>query len=394
MLAYEIWLSMKLNFQVRKIQGLIERFGDAARVFDAKQDMLREVPYLTKLEIKSLSDKSIAYAKSVLRFCEKNGYRIMTINDDDYPERLYNIPDPPRLLYIAGELPPMDGVLALALVGTREPTEYGLSVSERFARELSGEGAVIVSGMARGIDGAAHRGALKAGGKTVAVLGNGLDRAYPSEHEELMLSIMKHGAVVTEYPPGSEPKGEHFPRRNRIISGLSHGVIVVEAPRRSGSLITMDIALEQGRDVFAVPGNVDDPKSIGSNLAIVEGAKIVTQPFDVLQEYIGLFPYIKLQPKGSVRTKKPEVSEKRRKSKPSGEAGEKAEELPKKMVAIPENISDNEKVVLEALLGGPRHIDEIAQETGLPPGTLSSVLTMLELSGYIETLPGKQFRVI
>ena len=278
-----------------------------------------------------------------------------TIWDPDYPQVLKDIPDPPVLLYGYGNLP--DGP-ALAIVGTRHPSDFGRVFTEQLAEELAAADMVIVSGLARGIDTAAHRGALNAEGRTLAVLGCGIDRVYPPENIKLYHQIIEQGTLISEYPPGSEPLPGHFPGRNRIISGLSKGTLVIEACRKSGSLITSEFALEQGREVMAVPGGVDRKTSYGPNLLIKQGAHPVTEAVEIL-EILG-------------------VTSHNRKARPLTKPDD---------FQLPEPAGS----VLSELTLTPLHSDELAKESGLTPMELSVILLQLELQGYAEKLPGGRY---
>lgn len=286
---------------------------------------------------------------------EDMGARLHTFWDADYPQALRAIPDPPAIFYSCGTLP--DGP-ALAIVGTRYPSSFGRLFTEKLAAELSLSGLTIVSGLARGIDSAAHRGALDAGGKTVAVLGCGIDRIYPPENKKLYHQMIEQGGLVSEYPPGSDPLPGHFPGRNRIISALGNATLVVEAARDSGSLITAEFALEQGKDVMAVPGGLDRKTSYGPNMLIKQGAHPVTEADDVLQ-LMGITPCTK--------------------------------NVGFKCKAAAENLPEAERTVLARLDLTPRHSDELAGESGLTPMELSVILLHLELQGFAEKLPGGRY---
>ncbi len=275
--------------------------------------------------------------------------------DSDYPQSLRQIPDPPAILYGCGTLPNEPG---LAIVGTRQPTDVGRMFTEHLAGQIAASGTAIISGLARGIDSAAHRGALNAGGKTVAVLGCGIDRVYPPENAKLYRQIIELGALLSEYAPGSEPLPGHFPGRNRIISGLSKGTLVVEAARASGSLITAEFALEQGREVMAVPGGIDRKTSYGPNLLIKQGAHPITEAAEV-QEILGLH-----------RESRKEL-------------------LNIELIEL--NLPEPAGRVLSKLSLTPRHSDELSGESGLTPMELSAILLQLELQGYAEKLPGGRY---
>ena len=287
--------------------------------------------------------------------------RVVTIYDRAYPRRLKTIADPPPLLYITGQLVPEDEA-AVAIVGGRRATPSGRAVTEDLARDLAGNGFTIVSGLARGIDAAAHRGALAGKGRTIAVLGCGIDRTYPSEHETLRRQIEAHGAVIAELPVGSPPHNHHFPRRNRIISGLSLGVLVAEAATNSGSLITAKLALEQGREVFAVPGSVREEACRGSNGLIKEGAKLIECAADILDE---LRP--QLEPSSRVRISAAPVTE------------------------TPIGFGKDETVVYDALSYDPCSVDAVIEQTGLSAAQVAATLLALELRGRVRQLPGQQY---
>lgn len=295
--------------------------------------------------------------------------RKIAIDDADYPKNLRNIYDPPKRLYVNGKLVEQDEV-AVALVGSRRATPYGLEMCEKLAFDLAVRGVTVVSGMARGIDSAAHRGALKAKGRTIAVMGSGHSEIYPPENEELYRRIAKTGAVVTEYEDDVPPLPGNFPRRNRIISGLSLGVVVVEAARNSGALITADFAAEQGRAVFAVPGRISSVTSAGANALIKDGARLVQSVDDMLEEL--------------------SIAEIKR------VAGEEGEDISngiarKTKAYIYNSLTDDERKVYKILSEDPLAIDEILVRTGLAAAGASKVLLALELKGLIRELPGKQF---
>ena len=261
-LKYWIWLSALRGLGNRNKLELLGRFGTPENLYYADGGQMEDLdPDLRKI----LDRRSLAETDRILGECERLGLRVLTFQDTEYPDRLKNIYDPPLLLYVKGRMPLFDEEVALAMVGTRSCTPYGVASAETLSHRLAKQGALIVSGLARGIDSAAHRGALRAGGLTAAVLGNGHDVTYPAENGPLYADIAAAGVILSEYPPGTRPERQNFPARNRIISGLCLGTIVVEAPARSGALITAETALEQGRDVFAVPGPIDSPSSVGCN---------------------------------------------------------------------------------------------------------------------------------
>lgn len=352
--AFWVGLSLVPGIGPARFRKLVEALGSPANAWSARPARLAE----TGLDRRAIESLLSARARIDLnREMEKlNGLRVrlLTLEDADYPQRLRTIADPPPVLYLRGELRPEDD-LSVAIVGTRKPTVYGRQATEQFARGLAENGVAVVSGLARGIDTYAHRGALDAGGRTLAVLGSGLDIIYPSENRRLAGEIAERGAVISEFPLGTQPDGINFPRRNRIISGLSTACLVVEAGETSGALITAEFALEQGRDVFAVPGNIFSPASRGPNRLISDGAKPACEMRDILEE-------LKL---------------------------EMAVEQRQARGAIPE--TDSEIAVLRCLGHEPLHIDEIRRAVCLPMSVVSSTLTLLELKGLARQAGGMNY---
>jgi DNA processing protein len=286
--------------------------------------------------------------------------RIITYFDAFYPALLKEIHSPPIVLYIKGkDIPP--GFSFIAVVGSRHPTHYGLKGAETIGFGLAKRGIGVVSGLAMGIDSAAHAGCLRGGGFTIAVMGTGIDVIYPPESSDLFNEISERGTILSEFPMGSPPEARNFPIRNRIISGLSKGVVVVEATKKSGSLITASFALEQGRDVFAMPGSIDSFKSTGTHMLIKQGAKLIENVDDILDEFI-------------LKTSQPV----------EGEFGVMRSSPPPEM-------DKNEKCIYEAMDEYPRHIDQIVRETGMEARVVLSTLMKMELRGIIKQLPGKMF---
>ncbi|MGD8720600.1 MAG: DNA-processing protein DprA, partial [Desulfobacterales bacterium] len=290
----------------------------------------------------------------------QKGVRIVTMTDPDYPALLLQIPDPPPFLYVRGKLESQ--CKAVAVVGSRIATRYGLSMAARLSAELAACGVTVVSGMARGIDTAAHEGALQSGGRTVAVLGSGLEKVYPAENRKLFQTIVRNGAVLSEFPMLTKPEPHNFPIRNRIISGMSYGTVIVEASKKSGSLITARLAAEQNREVFAVPGSVQSFKSIGTHTLIKQGAKLVENAQDVLEEIAGpLFEGIRLDDRPPPTKKEPPA------------------------------LTTEEAIVCGALEPYPIHIDDLGRKLSMAPGKLASILLQLELNGFVEQSPGNFF---
>ena len=391
-LKYWVWLSEVKGLTNRSRLLLLDHFGTPENVYYADEDEYRLVSGIEPRQIALLAEKSTEQADRILGACSRLGLRLLTMQDADYPTRLRNIFEPPVLLYVKGNLPVIDEEVAIAMVGTRKATPYGVEAAEKIAYGLCRQGALVVSGAAAGIDSASHRGALRAGGKTVAVLGCGIDVVYPAENEWLYRDIAASGALVSEYPPGSAAEAWHFPARNRIISGLSLGTIVVEAPEKSGALITAGTALEQGRDVFAVPGPIDAPMSRGCNRLVADGAAaLITDSWDVLREYEAMYPHKILGERVELpRTLGYQAREEQARAKKEEAAETPA--LPKLDLAKNDaGLTDDQITILRALKGGAMQVDDIIEQTDLPTRRVLSALTMLELEGFVEQGGGKHF---
>jgi DNA processing protein len=355
-----IALNMMEGLGPIKVRALIDFLGSPQAVFETDGDELQRVRGIgDRLSRGILSQRGQVDPAAEEERAQALGGRIVTPLDAEYPAALKAIYDPPLALYVRGSFLPADDH-ALGIVGSRKATHYGLNVADRMAYQLAQTGFTIVSGLARGIDTAAHRGALKAKGRTIAVLGAAIDQLYPPENAELADAIARQGAVVSEYPIGRQADRQTFPYRNRIISGLSQGVLVVEAGFKSGSLHTADAALEQGRSVFAVPGRIDHPAAKGTNRLIKNGAKLVDNVGDIIEEFELLIP--------------PE------------EMG-KPEKRPAARPEIP--LSEQEKNVVEILWKGPLDVDSLARETGMMSAELSGILLGLEMKRVVTMLPGR-----
>jgi len=282
---YWIWLSMACTPGSSTFGKLLEKFEDAKDIYEASDNTIAALITSKSKDFKALTDKKLDGARSVLDYCVNKEIGILTYEDGNYPELLRRIPNPPVLLYYRGNLPNFKEAFPISVVGTRRLTEYGKKNAFLISRDLALAGAIIVSGMAMGIDGVSHAGALSAGGTTVAVIGSGIDVCYPNSHLKLARAIVKSGCVMTEYAPGSPPNKENFPRRNRIISGISNATVIVEGKERSGALLTARHAKEQGRVVYAVPGNVSSPTSQLPNLLIKNGARLCTSADDIIRDF-------------------------------------------------------------------------------------------------------------
>ncbi len=370
-LKYWLWLTTKSGLSDIKILQLLAHFETPLQIYHAYEERVEALPFLAPSDALLLQNRSMRKADEILEICHKKKIRIVTMQDAEYPQPLLSLDDAPAVLYVKGQLTALSP--AIGVVGTRKATRYGLRVAEHFGYHLSKGGMTVVSGMALGIDGAAHAGALRAGKPTVAVLGCGVDIVYPAAHAALYEKIADTGAIISEFPPGAEPFPANFPKRNRIISGMSLGTLVVEAPKRSGSLITASDALNQGRDVFVIPGNIDAPMSAGCNALIQDGATMVVLPRDILEEYEAQFPV--KQVIASLPPEKPQL--------PALEPPRKAPLV--KIVRVREDImlTPEQKVITDLLLDGAKTNDQLIQESQFSAAEVMTQLTLLEVSGAI-----------
>ena len=383
-LKYWLWLTELRGLSNQTRLALLRHFGTPEDVFYADAGEILLTEGITREQAALLEDKDCTAADRILADCQRLDLRILTIQDAGYPNRLRNIYDPPCLLYVRGRLPAFDDEAAIAVVGTRDCTPYGISCGEKLGYGLAAGGAVVVSGLARGIDSAALRGALRAGGVTAGVLGCGLDVVYPPESRYLYEDVAAAGVLLSEYPPGTRPLGKHFPVRNRIMSGLSLATLVVEAPEQSGALITAGTALEQGRDVFAVPGPIDAPTSVGCNRLIRDGAGLVSDAWDILREYEGRFPD-KLR--RDTAQEEPAVL--------GYQALQKTEPKPvPPSLSLSHNdlsLTDDQIRLLQALTDEPALVDDLIEQTGIPTRRVLSALTVLEIEHLVTQHSGKRY---
>ena len=391
-----IHLNLIQGVGLKTVQVLRDVFGGAERALRATADELRKIDGLSPAICDLLIRKPVLYPiERELELINEYGCQVLTLYDDAYPPHLKGIDSPPLVLYIKGELIPEDS-LSISLVGSRNAKDYGRKVSYRLSYQLAQSGLTVVSGFAKGIDTSAHRGALEAGGRTIAVMGNGLSVIYPAENRDIVKKIEASGALVSEFPIGVTPKPNNFPRRNRIISGLTLGTVVVEASNRSGALITARLAAEQGREVFAVPGEIFSELSAGTHRLINNGAKLINTVDDLFNELpryalnqlrsstpTSLVPDIETESSAEPSVEKD--SSKLAASQPPAEVQQPVPSIP------PPDLTPDEKVVFDAIEVPSSHIDTIVRATQLPINQVSSVLLMLELKGIIQQLPGKQF---
>ena len=341
-----------------KMRKLISVFGTAEEIMSASERRLMKVDGVDRKTIEHLKrGADEKFVERQLKLIAEHKVRLLTYWDEHYPDRLKGIYDPPAFLFVKGDITCFD-LPSFAIVGTRHPTGYGRMVTERFARELVQNGFIIISGLARGIDTLAHKTALQNGGKTIAVLGNGVDRIYPAENRKIYQQIMENGLLISEYPMNTNPDAGNFPKRNRIISGISSGVLITEAGEKSGALLTAYYAADQNREVFAIPGSIVSGKSEGTNNLIKSGAKLVASVEDILEELQG---QLNLSFAG------------------------------KKQQRQAPDLRGNEKIVYELLSSEPRHVDQIALKADLAPSETLSALLTLELMGIIKQLAGKMF---
>jgi len=410
MLIHWIWLATRPGLQDHQKVAVLETFGNPEDVYYGDKSAYAAIQGLTEKGCQALADKDLSEAQKILDRCIQKDIQICTYHDGIYPFRLKNIPDPPLVLYYRGRLTGMDSCPMIAVVGTRKCSAYGVTTARRMGYQIVRCGGMVVSGLAAGIDSAAMQGALTAGGNVIGVLGCGIDVVYPAKNKSLYMDTEQNGCLISEYPPETPPYAWNFPRRNRIISGMSNGVLVVEAPEGSGSLITARQALDQGRDVFVVPGNIDVPTFRGSNGLLREGAIAVSSGWDVVSEYEALFPgqvhpgenrrgeeegfltseteksMLHVAQKRAIPQEKP-TSDKKKPKKPidNGEKPPYSDHC-----NIWEKLSETEKQVLEPLRSGEKLVDELIAASGLPAGKVLSMLTMLQIRGVVKMLPGKR----
>lgn len=379
-----IWLNTRKGIGPKMALNLLNFFPSVESLYRAGEAEYSSIIRKDSVQFRSLMDKSLRPAELLLDECRRKQISVLTFGDADYPNRLKQIADPPLVLFYRGLLPDFDHSAALAVVGTRRATTYGLSTARRLGKELAAEGALVVSGLAGGIDSAAMAGALSAGGIAVGVLGCGADIVYPSGNSALYEKVMEHGCIMTEFVPGTLPAGRNFPKRNRIISGLSAGVVVVEAPERSGALITASFALEQGRDVFAVPGNLDSPESAGSLNLIRQGAALAESGKQIMEEYQNLFE--PCETAAPVEVEEPKISA------PPQKKVDKTDKktYSDKHKALP-HLTADEKTVFSALTSERIQVDELISHVDLGTSRALVALTMLEVKGLIQQFPGKYY---
>ena len=400
-LKYWLWLATRRGLDAAGALTVLDYFVTPERAYYADPEEFAQLP-LPPAAREGLCSKELDTADRILADCQRLSLRIMTIQDGDYPERLRQIADPPVVLYVRGRMFQFDEEAAIAVVGSRKPSRYGEEAAAKLGMELARGGALVLSGIAEGLDTCAIRGALKAGGPVVSILGGGIDVPYPARNRYLYEDVAAAGALISAYPPGSEHKGRHFPRRNRILSGLALGVLAVECRRTGGTMSTVRHAVEQDRDVFAVPGAIDAPMSEGTNWLIQQGAKLVTCGEDILEEYRSRFPGRLARraalPPETARQRLEDAGRELVRPEEETQARERSrEETPKMRVPEAEELSrftDDQLAVLRALGEERRSADELAELTGIPARRVLSALTMLQVEQVVEEGPGRRFSAV
>ncbi|MBQ2676041.1 MAG: DNA-processing protein DprA [Clostridia bacterium] len=409
---YWIWLQTALGYGSAKAIRVLEHFDSVADFYNAGENKWREMKMFTSLELERLKKASLNQADQVIRECDRCGYSIITPDDDQYPVRLLRIKDPPVVLYVWGTLPDIDDNVTIAMVGTRKCTENGLIVAELLGYRIAQAGGIIVSGGAKGIDTACSQGAVDAKSASVIVLGCGLNHPYLLDNLQIRNNVAKNGAVISEYQPRYSSSRYTFPRRNRIMSALALGVVVVESPKKSGSLITADHALEQGKDVYAIPGDIMSEAYAGNNAMLQDGATAVYTPYDILSEYVSEYPhrlnlknaaipisedklfnkiaqrYIPKDNEGYF-VKKPVD-----KAKPMEKVADVKEDygefvLPRSNVPLSEKTSK----IYNCFTKEDVTIDILISRSGMDIGTVLAAVTELEIYGLIKSLPGERYKV-
>lgn len=385
-MLYWLWFTLINTLSRKQKLELLQHFTDIEALYQCKD--YQSVLNLTQEQNETLLDKDLTAAKKLQNVCLRKNIDILTLDNEAYPHRLRNISDPPLVLFCKGVLPDFNKVPTIGLVGTRKATPYGLGVARKFGKELSQSSGIVVSGGAAGIDTMALQGALDVDGQTVAVLGCGVDITYPVYNRRLFMQIQEKGCLLSEYLPGTKPKPWHFPERNRIISGLSNGVLVIEAPEKSGALITAKDALEQGRDVYVVPANIDMPTCVGSNALLGEGATAVFTGWDIAKIYAPQYPAVMYRDAD--------------KSKPQLQVAQPAyfSDVDKKDIDNPANnsysvkidedisLTPQEQKLLSLLSRTPVSVDEVLAQTDLPAGNALKIITKLSLEGLVVNHPG------
>jgi DNA processing protein len=401
MLLYWIWFAELSDITLWQKHILLEHFNDPEELYHAKPDALSTIEDMTEDMIKALQNKDLSLANAILRACQEKNIHLLSFNDAAYPRRLKNTGDAPLVLYCKGVLPNIDNTPTIAIVGTRKATPYGMNVSRRMGAQIAACGGIVISGGATGNDTMALSGALSTGNSVIAILAGGLDVVYPKSNAALFSQIEKQGCLISQYPPGTPHYRWNFPVRNRVMSGIADGVLVVEAPENSGALITARAASEQGRDVFAVPGNIDVPTCAGSNALLQDRAAPVFSGWDIMKEYEAIYPdkVHKAAAPAVFHEELPaaKVAEPATPPKKASAKGTAAQKLPidkeeKSAYSGIRNdlsgLNEQEKAILACLTDTPKPVDDIIDQAGIPSQKVLSILTMLAIRGYVQNHPG------
>ncbi len=393
MLTYWLWLEQIKEVTAGQKRALLEYFRDPEELYRARESSYRAATELSPEGYAALEEKDLTKARALAAECSQKRIGIVAYGDSSYPARLRQIPDAPLVLYYRGRLPNWEVYPAIGVVGTRKASAYGIQIAERMGAQIAACGGMVVSGVAAGVDSAAMEQALFQGGCVVGILGSGVDVVFPASNKPLFEKIEEKGCLLSEYPPGTPGYRWNFPRRNRLISGISHGVLVVEAPESSGALITAQYAMEQGREVFVVPGNIDSANCAGSNHLLREGATAVFEGYDILRDYESRFP-------GQIRRAEPKTVVKQVPKIPENEtpAPNKSRKIPIDNGGVTQYsvlnsggpaLSEEEKVLLSHLTGKVEAMDEVIARSGIPSAKALTLLTKLSMKGLVKYHPGK-----
>jgi len=399
-LKYWIWLN-ELGINPVQTDRVLDYFGGPMEVFFAERADFEKMPNaFQSFELEALTNQSLDRVYKIQDEMQALGGRILTQQDAEYPQRLRDIDDAPFVLYVRGRLPVVDDEAAVVIAGTRKCSPYGYIAAKQIAGEVTRHGGLVVSGLAAGIDTAAAEGALREGGSVIGVLGCGLERGYPAENVAVFEEVLESGAIVSEYPPGTEPVGRHFPRRNRIMTGLSLALVAVEIPTgKSGTMHSVNHAIDQGRDVFVVPANIDSPSSVASNALIADGFQAASTGWHVLRDYASRYAHVvspemlvaKLKPAGRETERPAPVQSKSKASAKKVIDKAKKEDYIIDLKETLKHRSEAEQTVAALLDYEPKHVDEIIGACDLPVQKVNVCLTTLEIAGIIRAHPGKRY---
>ena len=393
MIEHWIWLASRRGLGPVRQRELLEHFGSAQALWAADEEALKRDGILPAAR-QLLLDKDLTQARQILELCRRGGISVLTADMPEYPSFLRAIADPPGVLYLLGELPPVDRLPCISLVGSRAADQRGLETAYRLGWQIAGCGGVVVTGMAKGIDAQSALGALDNGGTVIGVLGCGVDVVYPRQNAGLFSRVTGRGCLISEYPPGTPPTANHFPARNRIISALSEGVVVVQAAERSGALITARWAGEQGRDVFAVPGPAGEELSRGCNRLLKDGAILAESGWDVMCEYEYRYPGLVREYHGRPniprRQKDAEQQPAQRPAPPVEKPRQSAPEKPRPDLS---GLTEQQLALVSALQKGPVQLDELLERVELPSSAVLSQLTMLQIKGIVAQRPGRFYEL-